>query len=117
MSTSTGVNVLRYSALVFGVFYGFTHQRSITSREKKDAVNREWQRKTDLIAQAKAEYTKQHTPVESKTLSGGGSLSSTDNPAWICSIDMGATVVTNPEDPKFDLEAYLNLVDAESKGK
>ncbi|KAF2229491.1 hypothetical protein EV356DRAFT_475327 [Viridothelium virens] len=97
MSTSSGVNVLRYSALVFGVFYGFTHQRSITSREKQDAVNREWQRKTDLIAQARAEYTKQHTPPESKTASGG--------------------LITNPEDPKFDLEAYLNMVDAESKGK
>ncbi|KAL9086701.1 MAG: hypothetical protein Q9165_007020 [Trypethelium subeluteriae] len=116
MSTSSGVNVLRYSALVFGVFYGFTHQRSITSRDKKDAVNREWERKTDLIAQAKAEYTKQHTPQESKTASGGRMFPRKYHQSIPWSL-IEKIVITNPEDPKFDLEAYLNMVDAESKGK
>ncbi|KAI9709250.1 MAG: hypothetical protein M1820_003370 [Bogoriella megaspora] len=95
MSTSTGVNVLRYSALVFGVFYGFSHQRSITSRDKKAADSREYNRQADLIAQAKAKWAEKSAPPESKKSDGG--------------------IVTNPEDPNFDLEAYLNKVDADSK--
>ena len=66
--------VLRYSALAFGVFYGFYHQSSLLAQQKLNEINREYQAKESLIAKAKAEYTKKTMPQESKT-EGGGSKS------------------------------------------
>ncbi|KAF2806713.1 uncharacterized protein BDZ99DRAFT_523287 [Mytilinidion resinicola] len=91
MSTSVGVNVLRWSALGLGVFYGFTHQVSLSSREKLDKINREYKHKEDLIAKAKAEWAKKTAPT---TASGD--------------------LITDPENPKFDLEAYLTVKAAET---
>lgn len=62
--------VLRWSALFAGVFYGFYHQRSITAKLKADEENREYHHKESLIQQAKAEYTKKNMPQESKTAGG-----------------------------------------------
>ncbi|KAF2480357.1 ATP synthase E chain-domain-containing protein [Neohortaea acidophila] len=87
---SSGVNVFRWSALAFGVFYGFSHQSAIYSSDKKAAAQHEWDRKVKLIDDAKAKYAEKSRPG-----SGDG-------------------VITNPEDPKFDLEKYLNKVSKES---
>jgi len=95
MSTSVGTNVLRWSALGLGVFYGLYHQASISSREKLDKINREYKHKEDLIAKAKAEWVKKTMPADAKTASGG--------------------LITDPNDPKFDLEAYLTVKAAEEK--
>ncbi|TVY24599.1 ATP synthase subunit e, mitochondrial [Lachnellula hyalina] len=91
---STGVNIARWSALGAGVFYGFYHQRSLTSASKAAAVDREYEHKQQLIQQAKAEFAKKNAPASSKP-SGGAIL--------------------DPNDSKFDLEALLNNLDAEAK--
>ncbi|KAK7725047.1 F1F0 ATP synthase subunit e, mitochondrial [Botryosphaeria dothidea] len=81
---STGVNVLRWSALGLGLFYGVYHQAKISSKDKADAINREYQRKEDLIKKAKEEYHKKTSPPQP-----------------------GSGLITDPEHPDFDLEAYL----------
>ena len=63
--------VLRYSALALGVFYGFYHQRSLNSSQKAAAAKREYEHKQALIEQAKAEYTKSKQPPAPSTSSGG----------------------------------------------
>ena len=68
------LQVLRYSALIFGVFYGFQHQRSITSHGKAAHAQAEYKHKEDLIQKAKLEWSKKSLPKESKTASGDGEL-------------------------------------------
>lgn len=59
--------VLRYSALAFGVFYGFTHQRSITANVNAAAAKREFEHKKHLIEQAKAEFSKKKNPTQANS--------------------------------------------------
>ncbi|KAK5211942.1 F1F0 ATP synthase subunit e, mitochondrial [Exophiala xenobiotica] len=94
MSTSQGVNVLRWSALVAGIFYGFSHQRTITASNATAHAQAEYQHKADLIQKAKAEWAKKNLPPQSKTGSGD--------------------IITDPNDKNFDLEAYLTKLSAES---
>ncbi|OTA89694.1 hypothetical protein M434DRAFT_398410 [Hypoxylon sp. CO27-5] len=93
MSTTSGVNVLRYSALALGIFYGFTHQRSINAAQKAAAAQKEYEHKQHLIEQAKAEYAKSKRPVDTTTEKSG--------------------LNQDPMDPKFDLEAYFNALVAQ----
>ncbi|KAL8420159.1 hypothetical protein RB594_003077 [Gaeumannomyces avenae] len=86
MSTT---NVLRYTALGLGVLYGFSHQRKITSTQKTAAARHEYEHKQHLIEQAKAEFAKKSSPAAAAASS---------------------SVNTDFNDPKFDLEAYLNDV-------
>lgn len=74
--TSQGVNVLRWGALVLGVFYGFSHQSTINSRDRAAALQHQWDRKAKLIDEAKAEYRKKMISAESKPASGGSKSSS-----------------------------------------
>ncbi|KAE9373145.1 putative ATP synthase subunit E, mitochondrial [Stipitochalara longipes BDJ] len=92
---STGVNVLRYSALGAGIFYGVYHQAKLSSAAKLAAINREYEHKQQLIDRAKAEYSKSKLPASAKTESGG--------------------IIRDPNDSRFDLEAYLKVVDAEGQ--
>ncbi|TFB06184.1 ATP synthase subunit e [Trichoderma ghanense] len=89
--SSTGVNVLRWSALAFGVFYGFSHQRKITATQRAQHAQHEYEQKQKLIEQAKAEYAKKKAPAAA------------DNDA--------ATDVNSPE---FDLEKYLLKISKEN---
>ena len=66
--------VLRYSALLFGVFYGFSHQRTIYSNQKAAHVEHEYKQKESLIQKAKLEYAKKQMPPQSETADGGGKL-------------------------------------------
>ncbi|KAJ6109681.1 hypothetical protein N7486_001916 [Penicillium sp. IBT 16267x] len=84
---SQGVNVLRYSALVAGLVYGVYHQSSLNSIAKRAEVEHEYARKERLIEQAKAEWKKRTQPQETQTQATG--------------------LITDPENPKFDLEAFL----------
>ncbi|MCJ1385956.1 hypothetical protein MMC17_009081 [Xylographa soralifera] len=86
---ASGANVLRYSALGSGVFYGFYHQQTLNSHAEQQKLQRKYQTEESLIAKAKAEYTKKNMPSGSKTAGGG--------------------VISDPDDPKFDLEAYLTM--------
>ncbi|ODA78770.1 hypothetical protein RJ55_06153 [Drechmeria coniospora] len=83
--SSTGVNVLRWSALAVGVFYGFSHQRTITATQQAQHQEHEYAQKQKLINKAKAEFAKKNNP---KSASESG-------------------IITNADDPKFDLEKYL----------
>ncbi|KAL2216341.1 ATP synthase E chain-domain-containing protein [Thermoascus aurantiacus ATCC 26904] len=94
MATSQGVNVLRYSALVAGLVYGAYHQSSLNAHAKAAEIEREYKRKEALIEQAKAEWRKKNAPPEQKAETGG--------------------IITDPEDSRFDLEAYLNWKAAET---
>ncbi|KAG2415691.1 hypothetical protein HFD88_006882 [Aspergillus terreus] len=84
---SQGVNVLRYSALVAGLVYGVYHQSSINTSAKRAEAEREYARQERLIQQAKAEWKKRTAPKD--TQNNG--------------------IITDPEDSRFDLEAYLKM--------
>ncbi|KAJ6120306.1 hypothetical protein N7523_004586 [Penicillium sp. IBT 18751x] len=84
---SQGVNVFRYSALVAGIVYGVYHQSSLNSIAKRTEIEHEYARKERLIEQAKAEWKKKTQPQEVPQQSTG--------------------LITDPENPKFDLEAFL----------
>ncbi|KAJ5082047.1 hypothetical protein N7532_011090 [Penicillium argentinense] len=81
------LQVLRYSALVAGLVYGVYHQSSINSQAKRAEIEHEYTRKERLIEQAKAEWKKKTQPQEAQTQVSG--------------------LITDPENPKFDLEAFL----------
>ncbi|CZT17075.1 related to F1F0-ATP synthase subunit E [Ramularia collo-cygni] len=87
---STGVNVVRWGALVFGVFYGFTHQQAIHAKDKLAASQHEYEQKSKLISEAKAKFAEKNSPSK------------------------GDGIITNPEDPKFDLEKYFEKVAKEN---
>ncbi|KAF2099660.1 hypothetical protein NA57DRAFT_75163 [Rhizodiscina lignyota] len=94
MSVSAGVNVLRWSALGFGIFYGISHQASITAKDKLAAINKEYKHKEELISQAKAEFAKKNAPPAAASTSG---------------------IITDPSDPKFDLEALVKQQETATK--
>ncbi|MCJ1412005.1 hypothetical protein MMC19_006097 [Ptychographa xylographoides] len=90
---ASGANVLRYSALGCGILYGFYHQRTLNNQAHLNDLTRKYKAEESLIAKAKAEYTKKTMPKDSKTA--------------------GGDVISDPNDPKFDLEAYLTMKMAE----
>ncbi|PHH67225.1 hypothetical protein CDD81_2994 [Ophiocordyceps australis] len=90
--SSTGVNVLRWSALAVGLFYGFSHQRTITAKQKAQHQKHEYQHKQMLIEQAKAEYAKKINPKQASSDEG----------------------IFDVEDPRFDLEKLLLKVAQEN---
>lgn len=55
--------VLRWGALTFGVFYGFSHQQAINSRDKAAELKAEYERKQKLIDQAKAKFAEKTQPM------------------------------------------------------
>ncbi|CAO1616116.1 unnamed protein product [Jaminaea pallidilutea] len=91
MAASPVVNVVRYSALVGGIGYGVLHRRTLQAREDKKFEKAEYKRKEDLINQAKEAY-KQRLVLQAQNAKSGG-------------------VVTNPEDPNFDLEKFLTSLE------
>jgi F-type H+-transporting ATP synthase subunit e len=86
--------VLRYSALVVGIFYGFSHQRTITNTAHAAHVQSEYKKKESLIQKAKLEWAKKTLPPSAKTAEGD--------------------IISDPEDKNFDLEAFLTKVAAEN---
>ncbi|KAG0003089.1 hypothetical protein BGZ80_010783 [Entomortierella chlamydospora] len=74
-------NVARWSALAAGLVYGYVHHNNLTALEHNRAEKLKAEHRDQLIAKAKAEWVKMNTPT-------GG-------------------VVTDPEDPNFDLEKVL----------
>ncbi|KAJ3481391.1 hypothetical protein NLG97_g7832 [Lecanicillium saksenae] len=123
---STGVNVLRWSALAGGVFYGFSHQRTITATQKADHIKHEYEKKQSLINQAKAEYAKTHKPAVTAAADDGAFCGITSMPASLPTAmptrDLTTTqhmltdtiVVTDVNSPSFDLEKFLTKVAKEN---
>lgn len=54
-----------------GVFYGFSHQRTITASQRAEHEKHEYDNKQKLINQAKAEFAKQKNP---QPVSGGDGM-------------------------------------------
>lgn len=117
------MQVFRWSALAFGVFYGFSHQSAIYSSDKKAAAQHEWDRKVKLIDDAKAKYAEKSRPGsgdggESHVVIRAFGFLAHQREETLASEEQHTNppspVITNPEDPKFDLEKYLNKVSKES---
>lgn len=66
------LQVLRYSALFFGIFYGFSHQRTVTANTKAAHIEHEYKQKESLIHKAKEEWAKKNLPAQAKTADDGG---------------------------------------------
>jgi hypothetical protein len=64
------IQVLRWSALAFGVAYGVTHQRSITVAQRAQHEKHQYDEQQKKIDRAKAEYAKQKAPPAAAS-SGG----------------------------------------------
>merc|ERR1712130_181189 len=89
MSPSPVVNVVRYSALVAGIGYGIVHRRTLQAKYDENLRQKELKRQEALVKEAKEAYAKLHV-------------------AKAPTSDANA-VVTNPEDPNFDLEKAFAL--------
>jgi len=70
LADSICLQVLRYSALGAGIFYGLYRQASLSASAKLAAIDREYEHKRSLIEKAKAEYTKKNMPASTKTEGG-----------------------------------------------
>ncbi|MCJ1268675.1 hypothetical protein MMC22_008563 [Lobaria immixta] len=113
---SSGVNVLRFSALGFGVAYGIWHQSTLTAKAKHNQIQREYQHQLSLTEKAKKEYAKKVSPeVEGDLVAWGragvSTLKRSSAEEWFGWEVAG--VITDPDDSRFDLEAYLNMKAAE----
>lgn len=114
--------VLRWSALAVGVFYGFSHQRGITATQRAQHEEHEYSKKQKLIDQAKLEYAKQKNPAPASK--DDGTLrhylpldSHTGYRArWLPFpvANFVPLVITDASDPKFDLEKLLLKVASEN---
>jgi F-type H+-transporting ATP synthase subunit e len=60
--TSGALQVLRWGALVFGVFYGFSHQNAIRASDRRAEAKHEWDRQSKLITDAKKAYAEKTKP-------------------------------------------------------
>ncbi|EPQ29515.1 uncharacterized protein PFL1_02734 [Pseudozyma flocculosa PF-1] len=89
--TSPVLNVVRYSALVGGIGYGVVHRRTLQAREDDKAAQRAYKHKEDLIKQAKKAYAQKLVAKQSDT-----------------------GIVTDPENPAFDLEKFLQKFEQEN---
>ncbi|KAI9669091.1 MAG: hypothetical protein M1831_000683 [Alyxoria varia] len=88
---STGLNVLRYSALGFGIFYGLSHQRKIYANDRVASEKHEYEQKVSLIDRAKAEFARKKNPPPENE------------------------VISDPQHPQFDLEKFLVHAAGEAK--
>ncbi|TRM70421.1 ATP synthase E chain-domain-containing protein [Schizophyllum amplum] len=81
---SNTVNVVRYSALFSGVLYGWYHNRTVQREFKEQELQHAVHKREHLVEQAKAEWTRRQSAGKD----------SSESPR----------LVTDPEDPRFDLE-------------
>ncbi|KAL0951846.1 hypothetical protein HGRIS_008507 [Hohenbuehelia grisea] len=87
---SATVNVARYTALFSGVVYGWYHRRQLQADHEVQKQNHAVHERKKLISEAKDAWKKK---LEAPKDSG---------------------VVTDPEDPRFDLEKLVAKWEAES---
>ncbi|KDQ63061.1 hypothetical protein JAAARDRAFT_65140 [Jaapia argillacea MUCL 33604] len=79
---SSTVNVVRYSALLTGVFYGILHRRTLQKAHDEDKRHHALHERESLIAEAKEAWKRQKDSRKDD-------------------------VIADPDDPKFDLEKLL----------
>lgn len=111
--------VVRYTALLTGVFYGITHRRSLQKTSDAEKLHHAVHEREHLISQAKEAWKrKQESAKGSKD--GGESPVSFGAHSYVhptrCVADTPCiVVVTDPEDPKFDLEKLFAKWEADAK--
>ncbi|KAJ7150355.1 ATP synthase E chain-domain-containing protein [Mycena filopes] len=89
---SPTVNVVRYTALFTGVVYGWYHRRTLQAAYDVHKIEAATYQREHLIAQAKAAWIKkQAEPPQTAD-----------------------ALVTDPEDPRFDLEKIIARLEATS---
>ncbi|KDR85527.1 hypothetical protein GALMADRAFT_234451 [Galerina marginata CBS 339.88] len=80
---SSTVNVVRYTALFSGIAYGWYHRRSLQASHDKHKLSEAAHHREKLIAEAKEAWKRKQSALSDTTL------------------------VTDPEDPRFDLEKLI----------
>ncbi|KAF8640343.1 hypothetical protein AX17_000015 [Amanita inopinata Kibby_2008] len=80
---SPTVNVVRYSALTFGIAYGWYHRRTLQAAHDKHKLEGAMHGREHLIKEAKEAYKRQQLALKD------------------------TSVITDTEDPRFDLEKVL----------
>ena len=69
---------MRYSALFFGIIYGFSHQRTLNASARAAHAENEYKHKESLIQKAKLEFAKKNMPP---TADSGGELFQRHSPS------------------------------------
>jgi len=87
---SPTVNVVRYTALFSGLLYGVMHKRTLQAAHEHKREQRALHHHEDLVAKAKEAWRQKQ------------------------SAKLGDGIITDPEDPKFDLEKLLAKYEKES---
>ncbi|KAI8991249.1 ATP synthase E chain-domain-containing protein [Mycotypha africana] len=95
MVNSAVANVGRWSALAVGLFYGYTHDKSLHKDAELKKVEAEYRRKERLIEQARLEFAKKQAGAAAQT------------PATTDKINFDV------DSPEFDLENYLQHIEKE----
>ncbi|KXN85692.1 hypothetical protein AN958_10875, partial [Leucoagaricus sp. SymC.cos] len=75
--------VVRYTALLSGVVFGWYHRRTLQAEHDKHQIERAIHNRERLIAEAKEAWKRKQDAAKD------------------------TTVVTDPEDPRFDLEKLI----------
>ncbi|KAF8588329.1 hypothetical protein K439DRAFT_1629781 [Ramaria rubella] len=79
---SATVNVVRYSALLTGVFYGIVHRRALQAQENTRKEKHAEESREELFKRAQRAWKDKQSVAKD-------------------------SVITNPEDPNFDLEKLV----------
>ena len=90
------------------MFYGIWHRRTLQKAHDEEKVHHAKHERQDLVARAKEAWKKQ------QEASKGGSESRSTLPAPVCPRLTPTLVVTDPEDPRFDLEKLIASWEAQS---
>ncbi|KAI8997879.1 ATP synthase E chain-domain-containing protein [Pilobolus umbonatus] len=85
MVNSAVANVGRWSALAFGLFYGYTHNISLQNQAEKKKIEAEYHHKERLIEQARLAYAKKQVAATTAPVE----------------------VVLDVESPDFDFEKFI----------
>ncbi|KAG8904749.1 hypothetical protein FRC00_013793 [Tulasnella sp. 408] len=88
---SSTVNVVRYTGLIGGILYGISHRRTLQEQENHRKAEHAAHHREDLIKQARQAWKDKQEASK------------------------GSGLITNPDDPNFDLEKILAKWEAESK--
>ena len=81
-NTEKYLQVLRWSALGAGIFYGVYHQAAIKAQLKVRDIDNEYEKQQSLIQKAKAEWAKKMMPKEKTDPNAGKS-------SWLLSSALG----------------------------
>ncbi|RSH88017.1 uncharacterized protein EHS24_000541 [Apiotrichum porosum] len=77
-------NVVRYTAILAGVIYGFSHAGTLQAKHNEESAQHATARRAELIEEAKKAWVEKQAAAKSSS-----------------------GLVTDPEDPAFDLEKVV----------